>query len=313
MRLVFVFLISVFSSALLAAPAAGQDGEARHDSTLLAALEQATDGFRGEVGVYVRHLPSGRYAALRPDSLFPTASMIKVPILVKTFDLIEQGELDYGAKVPVASDSIDYPHSPYEFSARMTADEPVELNKLIWLMLTLSENNASLWLQDRVGGGEAINQWLADHGFQATRVNSRTEGRRPDWERYGWGQTTPREMAELLVMIHEGEAVSPAASEEMVRTLTRSFWDDEALAALPPTVQVASKQGAVSQSRSEVLLVHAPHGAYVLCVITKNQEDTSWTYDNEGFQLLRDISRLVWNHFEPDHPWTPAEGAEHYR
>ena len=305
-------LLLLFFSALLITPANAYDSEAQQDSTLQAALTQATADFRGEVGVYVRHLPSGRYVALQADSLFPTASMIKVPILVKVFDLIEAGELDYGAKVSVESDSIDYPHSPYEFSAHMTADEPIELNKLIWLMLALSENNASLWLQDRVGGGAAINRWLADHGFQATRVNSRTEGRRPDWERYGWGQTTPREMADLLVMIGEGKAVSPAASEEMLRTLTRSFWDDEALAALPPTVQVASKQGAVSQSRSEVLLVNAPHGDYVLCIITKNQEDTSWTHDNEGFQLLREVSRIVWDHFEPDHPWTPAEGAARY-
>jgi beta-lactamase class A len=105
-------------------------------------------------------------------------------------------------------------------------------------------------------------------------------------------------MAELLVMVREGRAVSPEASEEMYRTLTNIYWDDEALSALPPTVQVASKQGSVRASKSEVLLVNAPGGDYVLCIITKNQEDSGYGEDNEGYVLLRDVSRLVWEHFE---------------
>ncbi|MEM6337294.1 MAG: serine hydrolase, partial [Bacteroidota bacterium] len=154
--------------------------------------------------------------------------------------------------------------------------------------------------------------WLAEHGFEGTRVNSRTEGRRGDWERYGWGQTTPREIADLMVMIRNGEAVSPAASEEMYRVLTRIYWNDEALSQLPPTVQVASKQGAVSQSRSEVVLVNAPSGDYVFSVITNNQEDKSWTYENAGFTLIRAVSQELWRHFEPTSTWQPAEGMQTY-
>jgi beta-lactamase class A len=64
-------------------------------------------------------------------------------------------------------------------------------------------------------------------------------------------------------------------------------------------VQVASKQGPVSASRSEVLLVNAPTGDYVLCIITKDQEDRSWEAHNEGYVLLRDLSRIVYDHFVP--------------
>jgi len=188
----------------------------------------------------------------------------------------------------------------------------VKLSKLVMLMLTMSDNTASLWLQHLCGTGTAINDWLASHGFEGTRMNSRTPGRQADWERYGWGQTTPREMAELLVMIREGRAVSPAASTEMYRALTRSYWDDEALSQIPPTVQAASKQGAVDASRSEVVLVNAPGGDYVFTVITKNQADTSWTPENEGFQLIRDVSRTLWQHFEPEHDWQPPEGIRRY-
>jgi beta-lactamase class A len=87
----------------------------------------------------------------------------------------------------------------------------------------------------------------------------------------------------------------------MYRVMTRTYWNDEALSVLPPTVQVASKQGAVSASKSEVLLVNAPHGDFVLTIMTKNQEVRRWEADNAGYVLIRDVTRLVWNTFEPDY------------
>ena len=112
-------------------------------------------------------------------------------------------------------------------------------------------------------------------------------------------------MAKLPVMIRAGRAIHPAASDEMYRTLSRSYWDGKALSQIPPYVQAASKQGALDRSRSEVVLVNAPSSDYVFCVITKNQADTSWGFDNAGFVLLRDVSKLLWTHFEPESPWRP--------
>ena len=75
---------------------------------------------------------------------------------------------------------------------------------------------------------------------------------------------------------------------------------------IPPHVQVASKQGFVDHSRSEVMLVNSPGGDYVLAVITRNQVDTSADRDNEGYQLIRSISREVFRHFNPDDSWRPT-------
>ncbi len=279
------------------------------DSLLLYKLDQLVQPFRGDVGIYVRHLPTGKSAAINADTLFPTASLIKVPILLKVFDLIEKGELVYDQKL-VYRDSLLY--EGVDLLGSFKDGEEILLKKVVMLMITMSDNTASLWLQHLAGTGTAINEWLDRHGYRDTRVNSRTEGRRADWEHYGWGQTTPREMAELLVMIRQGRAVSPAASEEMYRVLTRIYWNGEALSQIPPTVQAASKQGAVNQSRSEVALVNAPHGDYVFCVVTKNQEDASWEHDNEGYVLLRDVSRILWNHFEPGFGWEPAPGRQKF-
>lgn len=275
---------------------AGHQGQTTPDVHLVnQELGALVKNFKGDVGIYVRHLPTGQEININADSLFPTASMIKVPILLALFDRIEQDSLDYDSTLMWLPELVNYP--PGGILSSFQDSSTISLTKLISLMITYSDNHASLWCQELAGGGQVINAWLDTNGFEQTRVNSRTPDRRDDWEVYGWGQTTPREMAELLVMIHEDRAVSQLASEEMYRYLTRIYWDDEALASIPRTVQVASKQGAVSASRSEVVLVNAPAGDYVFCVITKNQEDTSWEDDNEGYVLLRDISIILWDKF----------------
>jgi len=281
------------------------------EQSLTTKLKNTTNEFNGNVGIYVRHLKTGETVEISADSLFPTASMIKVPIMLKIFDMIDHGIMNYDDELVWYADSIAYPYAGsilYSFQE----GKSISLKIVVSLMMSYSDNHASLWCQ-KLAGGSQINRWLENNGFKNTRVNSRTEGRQNDWKKYGWGQTTPREMAEMLVLIREGKAVSPAASEEMYRVLTRPYWHDVALSQIPPYIQVACKNGAVGDSRSEVLLVNAPSGDYVFCIITKNQQDTSWNHDNEGYALILNTSRLLWEHFEPDHPWSPAMDAEKYR
>jgi beta-lactamase class A len=301
--------VALSCAITIPAPAAAQSEHP--DRGLQRELETLTRGFRGEVGVYVRHLRTGATAVIAPDDTFPTASMIKVPIMLGVFDAIARGVFAFNDTAPEPRARARYPED--DILAGLSDTARITVGRLLTLSLTYSDNSASLWLQQLAGAGTAINDLLRRNRFAVTRVNARTPGREADYERWGWGQTTPREMARLVTLIRQRQAVSPAASEEMYRHLTRSYWTGEALSQLPPTVQAASKQGAVDRSRSEVVLVNAPSGDYVFCLITKNQQDQSWTYDNEGYVLLRRVSALLWRHFEPRHPWTPAPGADAFK
>jgi beta-lactamase class A len=280
---------------------------ARADAVLQRELERLVTGFRGDVGVYVRQLHTGATASVRPDEIFPTASMIKVPLLARLFERVDAGELSLDTML-VFRDSLRY--SEADIAGEFRDSATVSLAQLAFLTAGVSDNTAALWIQALDGGGAAVNEWLAAMGFVSTRVNSRTPGRRPDWEIYGWGQTTPREIAELLVRIRRGQLSSPRASEDLYRLLTRNYTGDEALSQIPPYVQAATKEGAVNRSRSQVLLVNAPAGDYVLSILTRNQADSSWVVRNEGWELIRRVSRAVYHHFNPDDPWRPEETPE---
>ncbi|WP_316830083.1 serine hydrolase [Pedobacter aquatilis] len=281
----------------------------RSDKKLQQKLNELVKGFNGDVGIYVKHLKTGKTASINADTIFPTASMIKVPITCGIFNKIEKGELDYHANL-MYCDSLLY--AGEDILGSFKDSEKIALSKVLMLMITTSDNTASLWAQLLAGTGTAINEVMANNGLTNTRVNSRTPGRRKNQQKYGWGQTTPREMATLLTLIRDGKMINAAASERIYRNLIRIYWDTEALSQIPPTVQVASKSGAVDAARSEVLLVNAPHGDYVFCITTKNQKDTSWNYSNEGWTMIRKLSNLLWNYYEPDFGWKQPDGIQKY-
>lgn len=278
----------------------------RTDKKLNKALSGLVRDFDGTAGVYVYNLKTGKEAGVNADTIFPTASIVKIPILVGIFDKIGKGKLNLNDTLVYESKRAHGGSGLMQYYKDSTV---TDLRTLAALMITYSDNTTALWCQELAGGGAQINPLMAKLGLEHTRVNSRTEGREKDWEKYGWGQTTPREMASLLRKIRNRELVSPAASDEMYRMMTNSFYTDYSLSQIPPYVQTAAKQGMVSGSRSELVMVNAPHGDYVFYVATKNNKDQSWDYDNEAWKLHRKISAYLWNYFEPSSDWEPAPGA----
>ncbi|WP_233260841.1 serine hydrolase [Pedobacter sp. HMWF019] len=280
-----------------------------NDPKLEQRLQQLVKGFNGDVGIYVKNLKTGRSAGISADSIFPTASMVKLAITAGVFNQIDKGQLDYKS-VLTYKDSLLY--AGEDILGSFKNGEQIALSKVLMLMITTSDNTASLWAQSLAGTGTAINDLMAQYGLTYTRVNSRTPGRQENQKKYGWGQTTPKEMATLLTLIRNGKLINEAASERIYRNLIRIYFDQEALSQIPPYIQAASKSGAVDEARSEVVLVNAPHGDYVFCITTKNQKDTSWTPSNEGWVLIRKLSRMLWHYYEPASSWVPAAGMDKY-
>jgi beta-lactamase class A len=258
-------------------------------------LKKVTTGFKGEVGIYVKDLHTGKIASIHADSIFPTASMVKVPILIGIMDKLNKGELKYHQELTY-KDSLFYAGS--DLLASLKHNEKIELSKVIMLMLTTSDNTASLWLQSLAGTGTRINQILDNIGYTATRVNSRTPSREADRDKFGWGQTSPKEMATMFEALANRNLLDTTSSEKMLRLLGRNYWDEEALSQIPPDVFVASKNGAVNASRSEAMYVYGKNARYVFCICTKNNKDTSWELQNEAWELARKVSKLIWETYK---------------
>jgi beta-lactamase class A len=275
------------------------------DERLQLQIETLVKGFHGVAGVYVHDLQKNRIATYNADTVFPTASVVKIPIMIGIMDKICRKELDYH-QVMVYQDTLNYDPGE-DVLASFKPGEKILLSKLMLLSLSLSDNTASLMLQGIAGGGLRINQILDSLGYIYTRVNSRTPGREKDREQFGWGQTTPQEIARLMERIETGKVISRASSDRMLRIMGRQYWDEVALSQIPPNVFVATKSGAVDESRNEILYVNAPH-PYIFSIFTKNNTDQSWDYNNEAWVLTRKLSLLLFNYYNPDNKWV-GEGV----
>ena len=264
------------------------------DKKLQKQVTELIKGFNGQVGLYVHDLIKNKDLGVNADSIFPTASMVKVPIMVGIMRKIESGELAYHQPL-IYKDSLLY--TGEDILGSFKNNEKIELSKVLMLMLTTSDNTASLWLQTLAGSGTRINELMDSLELLQTKVNSRTPGRETNRTQFGWGQTTPKEMATLMEKIVKKEVISKEASEKMLRLLGRNYWDEEAISQIPTDVFIASKSGAVDASRSELLFVNGKKCQYIFCICTKNNLDKSWTASNEAWVLTRKISKLLWDYY----------------
>lgn len=286
MRYTFIVLLLIISFTSAAQ---------KKDLKLQKQVEELTRNFKGDIGIYIHDLKHNRIVSINADTIFPTASVVKIPILIGIMSKIQTGELNYHQRL-MFTDSLLYREGD-DILSDFKDSSTIELSKVMMLMITISDNCASLWLQGLSGGGTKINLLLDSLGLKATRVNSRTPGRENYRNVYGWGQTSPREIATLMEQIVKGEVISKELSEKMLRLLGRQYWDEEALSQIPAGVFVADKNGAVDESRNEVMYVNAKKNPYLLTIFTKNNKDRSWEANNEAWVLIRKLSALLWKYY----------------
>jgi len=286
MRTILFFLLTIISCSAIAQ---------KTDAKLEKQIRELIQGFHGDIGIYVHDLKHDKTVSINADTIFPTASIVKIPILIGVMSKIQQGELNYHQRLTY-TDSLLYSEGD-DILSRFKDSATIELSKVMMLMITISDNCASLWLQGLSGGGKRINQIMDSLGLQVTRVNSRTPGREINRSNYGWGQTSPREIAMLMEGIVKAQVLSDSSSARMLRLLSRQYWDEEAISQIPAGIFVADKNGAVDASRNEILYVNCPNNPYIFSIFTKNNKDTSWNAGNEAWVLTRKLSGLLWKYY----------------
>jgi len=65
------------------------------DQKLQKKIHALINRFNGEIGIYIKNLKNNKTVRINADTVFPTASIVKVPILIGVMDKINKGELTY--------------------------------------------------------------------------------------------------------------------------------------------------------------------------------------------------------------------------
>jgi len=285
-------------------PAAPADTAAPGDTAALRReLEGLVRGYPGVAGVSVIDLRTGGRVSVRGDETFPTASLIKVAVLVALLDEVNKGSIRMDERISLlARDRV--PGSGV-LQYMQSGLEPT-VGDAAWLMITISDNTATNILLDHLNV-KTVGDKMEALGLPHTKIHSKTFLRSTSIAvdssvKYGLGVTTPNETARLFELLHHGRAVSPALDSTALAML-RANQDGTKLARwLPDTVAVAHKTGEVDRSRSDCGIVYGPQAPVVVCAMTRENRDPSYAVDNPANLLMARIGLAVFRHYNPAVP-----------
>jgi beta-lactamase class A len=256
-------------------------------TSLAKAVSTRATRFGGTVGYVIKDFKSGQVAANNSDLVFPSASLIKFPILCAAFQAVEEGRMSLGAPVTLQRGDRKGGSGTLKFSLVGTVYTNREL---LEAMIDRSDNTAADLIVRQLGYDYLQKTFIA-LGLQDTVI--RPEGFKLTSRRvHEDNMTSPRDMAYLLEKIYRRELVSPEASDQMLDIMKHQHLRDRLPRFLPTGWEIAHKTGLLRKACHDVGIVFSPKGDYLICVLTSHDS----TY-KMAKRFIATVGRITFDYY----------------
>jgi beta-lactamase class A len=295
-RLVLLVVLVFWQVELCAA------GESK--KSLAERLQPLIEAHKGRVAVAAEHLKGGERFAYQAEAVFPTASLIKFPVLIDLYRQAEEGRVKLQSQVTLrAADKV--PGSGI-LTSHFSDGSAFALVDAARLMIAYSDNTATNLVLDQIGIAPT-GETMQALGCPNTRLHSKvfrgdTSIDRERSKRWGLGSTTAAEMLLLLGKLERRELISREASEAMIAHLKACDDKHKFRRFLPDDAVLAYKTGSLDAVRTAAGIIYTRGGPVALCVLTAENADRRWTRDNAGDLLCAEIAREVFATFDTTSP-----------
>jgi beta-lactamase class A len=280
---------------LAAVSVMGQTDRTAKQNDLDQRVRAEVAAFKGKVSLYAKNLDTGEVYDLGGNTRVPTASTIKIAIMVEAFARVNDGKAKWTDELILTKEKkVGGSGILAEFGDGLH----LTLRDGVMLMMTMSDNTATNLVID-VLSADAVNARMESLGFKETRLMRRVfgggesqEGKKEENKQFGLGRTTPHEMVMLLEKLERGEVVSPAVSKEMLELMkreqgTNGLWREEWK--LPR----ATKSGALDALRSNIGIIYHPRGRIAIAITCNEMPEVNWTVDNPALLLMSRLSEIL--------------------
>jgi beta-lactamase class A len=288
-------LAVLFTMLFLAATTRAED-----TPSLEARLAPLAKDHKGKVAIAVKHLGTGESYYLNADESMPTASLIKVAVLVETYLQVQEGKIQLSD--PITLHDADKVPGSGLLTKHFSDGATFPLRDAVHLMCAVSDNTATNLILDKVGI-RAVNKRMEDWGYPETKVNAKsfrgsTTSVDPErTKKYGLGSTTAREMVGIFEQIYVSDRLKPAAKQCVIGQLRANEDTDKFPRFLPPGTPLAHKDGSVSDARTDAGVIYSPNGLIAVCVLSNDNADRRWEKDNAGNVLCAKVAKEVYEYF----------------
>ncbi len=287
-------------------------GELPIDEQLKNALLPMVRTHRGEVGLAILNLESGVHYEFHADVPMPTASLIKFPVMIAAYRMVDEGELDLSTSIALRAE--DKVPGSGVLTEHFSDGVRLPLCDYIRLMIRYSDNTATNIVADQIGLRRTA-ETMEALGFPNTKLHSKVyRGSTtvfPERSRqFGIGSTTAREMVALLQQFEAGKLASDESTNAMRDHLLSCHDGSKIAALLPAEIQFAHKTGAIANCRTDAGILYTEAGPIAVCFLSNKNQDQSWSDGNEANKLAANIGAAIVDRFgSPDHDSRLREGS----
>lgn len=242
-----------------------------------------------EVGLVVKDLrEDGWTLQYNEENIFPSASIIKILIMVEAFQQIEEGKFTKDEKILVE----DKDKVEFSIISELKEGEYTLIDLITW-MIIVSDNTATNVLIDLLGY-ENINNMAKSLGCKNTLLQRKMM----DFNKIKLGKenlTTPLDMGLILDKIYHGEILSEDSCSSMLNILRRQRVKDRLLRYIVRDEALANKTGELEGINHDIGIFFLENVDYLIGVFTKGGEGPQ-----DRKRTIGKISKLVYNHYRGD-------------
>lgn len=271
----------------------GLSGAEHYVRDLKRAVDRQFSEVFGLCGYCVMDMSTGRTVGLRDDVVMPTASTIKIAVLLALGHKVHQGTLKWGDLVPV-----EEKHRTGGSGVLRSLSGPIQLT--VWdlavLMISYSDNIATNICID-LAGMEYTNDLVGTLGLQETLLRRKMMDE-DAWRRGDENVSTPGELVALLAAIENRNGVDESVSSaviEIMKAQRKGMLGE----VVPRDIPVANKPGGLAHVKVDAGLIYFPNRAFAVSVMGAFlSDDDSRKLTNaarvavDGMKLLATCSEL---------------------
>ncbi|MCC6606022.1 MAG: serine hydrolase [Anaerolineae bacterium] len=276
-------------------------------------LGQICAGFDGRIGLSAHNFQTGETVGCRAEEVFPTASIIKLPVLLTLMQQVQDGQYSLDDTIMLRrGDQIGGSGLLQFLSPGLT----MPIRDWAFLMMSISDNLATNVLIDQVGM-EKVQAWLAEHGYPDVVLRRKIDFTILNKDQNELGTATPAALTQMMTAVFHNKHLTPDACQEMLRMMNKVGADRigrylpfEPYGSEVPEeskLNLAGKTGSLKGMRGQTAVVwrgkrEAKRGFAITVINEGNREPELWNPDAPGVLVIGRLARAVYD------AWLGGEG-----